>query len=60
MEEGLLQVWCYSYSGAITSGMSADPVPLTDMPACTVQNYQTCMLGLFIQIHVFVNCFSIR
>ena len=40
--------------------MSADPVPLSDMPACTVQLYQTCMLGSFIQIHVFVKCFSIK
>ena len=60
MEEGLLQVWCYSYRGAITSDMFADPVPLSDMPARTVQLYQTYMLGSFIQIHVFVKCFSIR
>ena len=40
--------------------MSADQVPLSDMPACTVQLYQTCMLGSFIQIRVFVKCFSIR
>ena len=40
--------------------MPADPVPLSDMPACTGQLYQTCMLGSFIQIHVFVKCFSIR
>ena len=33
---------------------------LSYMPACTVQLYQTCMLGSFIQIHVFVKCFSIR
>ena len=59
-EEGWLQVWCYSYRGAITSDMSSDLVPLSDMPACTVQLYQTCMLGSFIQIHVFVKCFSIR
>ena len=44
-EVGWLQVLCYSYRGAITSDMSADPVPLSDMPACTVQLYQTCMLG---------------
>ena len=36
-EERWLQVWCYSYRGAITSDMFADPVPLSDMPACTVQ-----------------------
>ena len=40
--------------------MSADPVPLSDMPACTVQLYQTCMLGSFIQIHVFAKRFPIR
>ena len=57
MEDGWLQVW---YREAITSDMFADPVPLSDMPACTVQPYQTCMLGSFIQIHVFVKCFSIR
>ena len=51
---------CYSYRGATTSEMSADPVPLSDIPACTVQLYQTCLLGSFIQIHVFVKCFSIR
>ena len=60
MKEGWLQVWCYSYRGAITSNMSANPVLLSDMPACTVQLYQTCMLGSFIQIHMFVKCFSIR
>ena len=38
----------------LLSDMSADPLPLSDMPACTVQLYQICMLGLFIQIHVFV------
>ena len=42
------------------SNMSADPVPLSEMPACILQHYQTCMLGSFIQIHVFVKCFSIR
>ena len=46
--------------GDITSDMFADPVPLSDMPACTVQLYQTYMLGSCIQIHVFVKCFSIR
>ena len=55
-EQGWLQV---SYRGAITSDMTTDP-PLSDMPAFTVQPYQTCMLGSFIQIHVFVKCFSIR
>ena len=39
--------------------MSADFVPLTDMLACTVQHYQTCMLGSFIQIRVLVKCCSI-
>ena len=37
MEEGWLQVWCYLYRGAIISDMSDDPVPLSDMPACTIQ-----------------------
>ena len=46
--------------GDITSDMSADPEPLSDMPACTVQLYQTCMLGSFIQIHMFIKYFSIR
>ena len=32
----------------ISSDMSAKPLPLSDMPACTVQIYQTCMLGSFI------------
>ena len=59
-EEGWLQIWCFSKGGAITSDMPADLVPLSDMPACTVQLYQTCMLGSFIQIHEFVKCFSIR
>ena len=40
--------------------MSADLVPLADMPACTMQLYQTCMLGSFFQIPVFVKCLSIR
>ena len=53
-------VWCYLYSGAIISDMSADTVPLSDMPACTVQLNQTCMLGSFIQICEFVKCCSIR
>ena len=60
MEEGWLQVRCYSYRGAITSDTSADPVPLSDMPAFTVQLYQACLLGSYIQIHVFVKCFCIR
>ena len=59
-EEGWLQVWCNSYRGAITLDMFADPVPLSDMPARTVQLYQTNMLVSFIQIDVFVKCFSIR
>ena len=56
MEEGWLQVWCYLYRGAIISDMSADPVHLADMPACTVQLHKTCMFGTFIQICVFVKC----
>ena len=52
-EERWLQVWCYSTRSAINSDMSADPVPLSDIPACTVQVYQTYRLGSFIQIHVY-------
>ena len=37
MEEGRLQVWCFLYRGTITSEMSADLVPLSDMPSCTMQ-----------------------
>ena len=36
------------------SDISADQVTLSDMPVCTVQLYQICMLGSFIQIRVFV------
>ena len=43
MGEGWLQVWCYLYRGAITSDMTAESVPLSHMPACTVQLYQTCI-----------------
>ena len=53
-------VWCYLYSGGIISDMSADAVPLSDMPACTLQLDQTCMLGSFIHIREFVKCCSIR
>ena len=53
-------VWCYQYSGAIISDMSADTVPLSDMPSCTVQLNQTCMLGSLIQKYEFVKCCSIR
>ena len=60
MEEGCLQVWCYLYRGAIISDMSANPVPLSDMPACTVQLYQTCTLRTFIQNRVFVKCCSFK
>ena len=56
MEEGWLQVMCYLYRGTITSDMSADPVHLSDMLAFTVKLYQTCMLGSFIQIRLFVKC----
>ena len=47
MEEGWLQVRCYSYRGAITSDTSTDLVPLSDMLAFTVQLYQTCLLGSY-------------
>ena len=60
MEEGWLQVWCYSYRGAITSDMSADPVPFSDMHACSMQLYRICMLGSIIQIHMFVKFHPIR
>ena len=53
-------VRCYLYSGDIISDMSADTVTLSNMPACTVQHYQTCMLGSFIQICELVKCCSIR
>ena len=49
MEEGHIQVCCYPYRGALTSDMSVDPVPLSDMSACTVHIYQICMLGSFIR-----------
>ena len=42
------------------SGATEVPLLLSDMPASTVQHYQTCMLGSFIQIHVFVKCCTIR
>ena len=45
MEEGWLQVWCYLHRGAMISDKYDDPVPLLDMPACTIQLYQACMLG---------------
>ena len=53
MEERLLQVWCYLYRGAITSDMSADAVPLSRMPACTVQLYQTCMVSVHLFRYVY-------
>ena len=54
MGEGWLQVWCYLYSGVITSVMSDDPVLLSYIPVCTMQLYQICMMCSFIQIRVFV------
>ena len=60
MEEGWLQVWCYLYRGVITSDMTADPMPISDMIACIAQLRHTCMIGSFIQISVFVMCCSIR
>ena len=42
---GWLQVWCYSYRGAITSDMFDDPVPISDMPACTVQSLSDMHAG---------------
>ena len=50
----------HQYSGGSNiSDISADPVPLSDMPGCTVQLYQPCMLRLSIQIRVFVKYCSI-
>ena len=55
MEEGWLQVWCYLYRGAIISDMSDDPVPHSNMPACTMplslartnlSPFARCTLGL--------------
>ena len=62
MVEGWFPVWCYMhlYRGTITSDMSVDHEPLSDMTACRVQLYQTYVLGSFIQIRVFLKCFSIR
>ena len=51
MEEG----W-----SAIISDMPVDMVPLSDMPAYTMQLNQICMLGSFIQIREFVKCCAIR
>ena len=48
------------YSGDFKSGMSSEPVPFSYIPDCTVQLYQTYMLGSFIQIYEFVKCSSIR
>ena len=53
-------VWCYLYSGGIISDMSAVAVPLSDMPACTLQLDQTSILGSFFHICEFVKCCSIR
>ena len=51
----------YKYGATLTDvPLHQTCVPLSKMPACTVQLYQTRMLGSFIQIHVFVKCFSIR
>ena len=60
MKEGWLQVWCYLYRGAIISDMSDDLVPLSDMPACRMQLYQTCMLGSGIHLRMLVKCCSIK
>ena len=47
--------WC-----PIISDMSPDMVPLPDLPACTVQLNQICMLGSFIRIGEFEKCCAIR
>ena len=47
VEEGWLQ-FCYSYRGAISPDMAADPVSLADMPACTVISIRhACWVHLF-------------
>ena len=51
-------IWLVEYRGKRDGNKSG--ATLTDMPVCTVQLYQTCMLGSFIQIHVLAKCFSIR
>ena len=53
-------VWCYLYTGAFISDMSADRVTLSDLPACTVQFYQTCMLGAFIHIVCKVLLYQVK
>ena len=58
MEEGWLKVWSY-LTGVPLHQTSADPASLLDLPDYTVQLYQKCMLGSFIQLHMFVKC-SIR
>ena len=45
---------------AIISDMSAETVPLSNMPVCTMKLNQICMLGSFIQICEFVKCCAIR
>ena len=66
----ILLVECRMKKDSYKSGAICTEVPLyqtclliqchSDMPACTVQLYQTCMLGSFIHIHLFVKCCSIR
>ena len=61
VEEGWLQFCCYYYRGAITSDMAADPVSLSDMPACTFNSIRhACWVHLFRYVCVFVKSFSIR
>ena len=46
----ILLVKCiWKKAGYKSGAMSADPVPPSDMPACTVQLCQICRLGSFIR-----------
>ena len=60
MEEGWLQVWCYQYKGCIISDLSDVTMPLSDLPACTMQLYQTCMLGSHKHLRMFLKCCSTK
>ena len=56
MEEGWLKVWSY-LTWVPLHQTSAHPGSLLDLPDYTAQLYQTCMLGSFIQLHMFVKCY---
>ena len=40
----------YKSNATFTSDMAADLVPLSDMPACTMQLCRTCMMGSFTRV----------